>query len=182
MKAKIVDFLYIGPKRQRITVDLEGDFRKQYDKVKDGEVELTVRKWSPRRSNTANAYMWVLIDALATATGVDAKEVYFDHLRRVGGNLETYCTIPPAADRMCALWRAQGTTGWGWPYDRYESKIEGCENLRLYYGSSTFDRETMGRMIDHLVQDCRACGLETKPRAEIESLLEEYDGKRKADY
>lgn len=174
MRGRIADFLYIGPRRQRITVDLAGDFRKTYDRLKDEEIEITVRKYSPKRSNDANAYMWVLIDALSTATRIDAKDIYFDHLRRVGGNMQVYCAIPAAADRLCALWRAQGTTGWGWPYDRTESKLDGCENVRLYYGSSTFDRATMSRMIDHLVQDCQACGLETRPQEEITSLLEGY--------
>ncbi len=182
MRGRIADFLYINPRRQRITVDLDGDFRKTYDKLKDGDVEITVRKYNPKRGNTANAYMWVLIDLLAVATWQDKKEVYFDHLRRVGGNMETYCAIPEAADKMCELWQAQGTTGWGWPYDRVDSKIDGCVNLRLYYGSSTFDTATMARMIDHLIQDCEACGIETKPQEKIDSLLEEYDGKRENHY
>lgn len=175
MRGRIADYLYIGPARQRITVDVFGDFRKTYDKVKDGDVEVLIRKYNPRRGNTANAYMWVLIDELASVTGLDKKEIYFDHLRRVGGNMETYCAIPAAADRMCALWRKQGSTGWGWPYDRIDSKLDGCVNLRLYYGSSTFDSATMARMIDHLVQDCEACGIETRPQAEINSLLKEYE-------
>lgn len=182
MKGRIADFLFINPRRQRITVDLDGDFRRTYDKVKDGPVEITVKPYRDKRSLEANAYMWVLIDALSTATRIDKKEIYFDHLRRVGGNMETYCAIPAAADRMCELWREQGTTGWGWPYDRFESKLDGCVNLRLFYGSSTFDVPTMSRMIDHLVQDCHACGIETKPQEEIDSILEAYDnGKRKND-
>lgn len=183
MRGRIADFLYINPRRQRITVDLDADFRKTYDKVKDGDVEITVKPYRDKRSREANNYMWALLDMLAVATRIDKKEIYFDHLRRVGGNMETYCAIPAAADRMCALWREQGSTGWGWPYDRYDSKIDGCVNLRLYYGSSTFDTATMARMIDHLAQDCQACGLETKTQEEIDSIMEEYEhGKRKADY
>ena len=175
MRGRIADFLYISPRRQRITIDLDGDFRKTFDKVKDADIEITVRKYNPQRSNNANAYMWVLIDLLSEALRMDKKEIYFDHLRRVGGNMETYCAIPAAADRLCSFWRSQGHTGWGWPYDRVDSKLDGCVNLRLYYGSSTFDTATMARMIDHLCQDCEACGIETKPQEEIKSLLEEYE-------
>lgn len=173
MRGHIADFLYISPQRQRITVDLAGDFRKTYDKVKDGDVEITVKKYVEKRSLTANAYMWVLIHELAKVTRINVRDVYFDHLRRVGGNMETYCATPAAAARMTELWRSQGSTGWGWPYDELDSKLDGCVNLRLYYGSSTFDKETMARMIDHLVQDCQACGLETRPRDEINALLKE---------
>ena len=173
MRGRIADFLYINPRRQRITVDLDGDFRKTYDKVKGADVEITVKPYRNKRSNDANAFMWALLDMLAVKTGIDKQEIYFDHLRRVGGNVATYCAIPAAADRMCELWNKQGSTGWGWPYDRTESKLDGCVNLRLYYGSSTFDTATMSRMIDHLVQDCRACGIE--PDEDIESLLRSYD-------
>lgn len=33
----------------------------------------------------------------------------------------------------------------------------------------------MSRLIDNLVQDCKAVGIETKPQAEIDSLLRQWD-------
>jgi hypothetical protein len=35
----------------------------------------------------------------------------------------------------------------------------------------------MSRLIDNLVQDCKAIGIETKSPKEIESMLKEYDKK-----
>ena len=170
MRARIVDFLVVTPERQRITIDLLGDFRETYERVKDSDVDLKLSKIRGKRSLTANAYFWTLLDRLATETRIPAKDLYFDYLKSVGGNLEVYCGKPEAIDRLCSLWEQSGTTGWGWPYVRSPSKLPGCEVVRLYYGSSTFDRDTMARLIDHLVQDCKACGIETMSAEEIKSL------------
>lgn len=136
------------------------------------EVDFKLKKFHPKRSLDANAYMWVLIDHLAVATAVPCKDIYFDLLKNVGGNMQQYCSTPEAIEKMVELWKQQGSTGWGWPYEVYESKIPKCQNIKLWYGSSTFDTATMSRMIDHLVQDCKACGIETLPPDELKSLLE----------
>ena len=47
--------------------------------------------------------------------------------------------------------------------------------LHLYYGSSSFDKKQMSRLIDGVVQDCQAVGIETKTEAEIKSLLESWN-------
>lgn len=172
MKARIVDYLYITPARQRLTIDVFEDFRETYDKLKDEDINLAVKKLGKPKTLTANGYYWVLLDKLAAETGIPTKDLYFDGLRNVGGNMQVYCSTKRAIDEMCALWEQQGTTGWGWPYDRFESKLAGCENVKLYYGLSALDRESLSRLIDHLVQDCKACGVETLPQEELDSLLE----------
>lgn len=174
MKARIIDYLFITPQRQRLTVELLEDFRDAFDKVKDGDVDVTVKRFKAKRSLDANAYYWTLLDKLSTETGIPIKDLYFDSLKNCGGNMETYCSTPAAIDQMAALWERQGTTGWGWPYERFPSKIDGCENIKLWYGSSTMDRATFSRMIDHLVDDCKACGVETMSQEELNSLLEAW--------
>lgn len=171
MKARIVDFLVITPERQRLTIDVQGDFRDVYEKVKESDVDVQIKKFHGKRSLTANAYLWVLLDKLATATGIEVRNLYFDYLKNVGGNMEMYCGKPEAIDRLEALWKEQGNTGWGWPYVRFPSKLDGCENIRLYYGSSQMDSATFSRLVDHVVQDCQQVGIETMTEEELKSLL-----------
>ena len=175
MKARIVDFLVISPERQRLTIDVMGDFRDVIDKVGQEDVDVQVKKFHGKRSLTANAYMWVLLDKLAQATGITVKDLYFDALKNVGGNMEIYCSTPAAVDRMCELWQQQGT--FGWPCDRFPSKLDGCENVKLYYGSSTMDSATFSRLTDNIVQDCKSCGIETMPPDELAALIGEEYGK-----
>ena len=46
IKARIVDFSLSLDRKQRVTFELEGDFRGQYDKLKTEAVEISVRKWT----------------------------------------------------------------------------------------------------------------------------------------
>jgi hypothetical protein len=50
------------------------------------------------------------------------------------------------------------------------SKINGCTNVILYYGSSTYNTAQMSLLIDHLVQDAKALGIETMTPQELEAL------------
>ena len=169
MKGRIADYLFITPERQRLTLDIYDDMRGLYEKVKDSDVEIKITRRTQKRSLDANAYMWVLLDKLATVMRIPVKELYFDYLKNVGGNMEVFCGKPNAIDALCADWEARGT--FGWPYDRFPSKLDGCENVRLYFGSSTFDSATMARLIDMVVSDCQMVGIETIPEEELKSLI-----------
>ena len=54
------------------------------------------------------------------------------------------------------------------------SKIAGCVNVVLYYGSSTYDSAQMSRLIDLVVQECQAQGIETKTPEELALLKEDW--------
>lgn len=41
----------------------------------------------------------------------------------------------------------------------------------LYYGSSTYDRAEMARLLDDLIEDAEALGIETKSPEEVDRLL-----------
>ena len=46
-----------------------------------------------------------------------------------------------------------------------------------YKGSSSYSIEEMAVLLGQVVDDCVAQGIPVKRKEEIESLLEEYDGK-----
>jgi hypothetical protein len=54
------------------------------------------------------------------------------------------------------------------------SKIEGCTNVILYYGSSSYNVAQMSRLINIIVEDCRQVGIETKSEEEVASLLQQW--------
>ena len=63
-----------------------------------------------------------------------------------------------------------------WLTERFPSKIDGCVNVILYYGSSTYDTAQMSRLIELIIQDCKALDIETATPAELSLLLERWDG------
>ena len=134
----------------------------------DGIYTARLNRYRPRSLN-ANAYFWVLADRLAEKTKIPKEEIYKTMVREIGGNNETVCVQDKAVDRICEGWEHNGL---GWITDTLPSKIEGCTNVILYYGSSTYDSAQMSRLIDLIVQECRSQDIETMPPEELERLKE----------
>ena len=156
---------------QRLTIKLDGDFRQRYDDLKDADIDLTVVKHREKRSLDANAYAWVLIDLLAAKKQITKTEVYRQAIKEIGGVSDTVCVQNKAVERLKEQWSRKGL---GWQAETLESKIPGCTNVILYYGSSVYDTKQMSALIDSLVQDCHSIGIETRSPQEIETLLNEY--------
>lgn len=135
------------------------------------KVHTAVLKEYRPRSLDANAYFWVLCDKLAEKTKIRKEEIYRDLIKQIGGNSETVCVQNKAVDKLCEGWRHNGL---GWLTDTSESKIEGCTNVTLYYGSSSYDTAQMSRLIDLTVQECREQEIETMTPEELSRLKEEW--------
>lgn len=75
------------------------------------------------------------------------------------------------------MWTAQGIA---WFCEIADTTYIGDTEFKIinaYYGSSSFSSKQMARLIDGVVQDCKAYGIETKSQKEIDSLLESWDKK-----
>lgn len=155
-----------------MTIELDSDFRSEFDDLHDVEVDVKVTKHRVKRSLDANAYAWVLVDKIAQKRRMSKAEVYRNAIREIGGVSEIVCIQNRAVKTMKDVWTRNGI---GWQVEEMESKIEGCTNLILYKGSSVYDSRQMSALIDSLVQDARSIGIETRPQWEIDSLLKEYD-------
>lgn len=141
--------------------------------IEEGKVyELEIKKAKGRRrSLDSNAYCWVLMDKLAEHYSVPVTEVYRKQVREIGGNSEIICIKDNAVEAFCKGWERNGI---GWQTEVMPSKLEGCSNVKIYYGSSTYDTKQMSRLIDLVVQECKDAGIETMPPDELARLLEEW--------
>lgn len=141
--------------------------------MQDGKTYIvTVKEQRKGRSLDANAYCWVLLDKLAEKLSIPKTEIYRRYIREIGGNSETVCVLEKAADKLCEGWEHNGI---GWQAERIPSKIEGCVNVVLYYGSSTYDTKQMSRLIDMVVQDCKSFGIETLTPQELDRMKDRWD-------
>ena len=138
------------------------------------EGDYSLSKAKKRRSLDANAYCWVLIGKLAEAMHLGREEIYRNAIRDIGGNSETVCIQAKGLDTLVRCWEANGL---GWQAEEFPSKVKGCVNVTLYYGSSVYDTRQMSLLIDRLVQDCKALGIETLPPEKLESMMEAWDGR-----
>ena len=135
--------------------------------------DLEIKEHREKRSLDANAYAWVLIGKMADAMRITPLEVYRQAIQNIGGNYEVIPIREDAADHFQKVWEAKGL---GWPcVDMGSSKIPGYRNLRAYYGSSTYDTRQMSQLIDNLVQDCKAMGIETLSPEKLSLLMEGWN-------
>lgn len=143
------------------------DFSKEFDDLKDCAVDISIKKAAKRRSKDANALAWVLIDKIAEKTRIPKKEIYRNAIREIGGVSEVVCVQDRAVERLRSGWEKNGI---GWQSETAPSKLPGCTNVILYYGSSTYDTAQMSRLLDLIIQECEQQGIPTL-RDEADALL-----------
>ena len=119
------------------------------------------------RSLDANAYAWVLLDKLSAHYNIPKESVYREEIKTIGGVSDVVCVVQKAADEFCRRWQSKGT---GWMAEQSPSKIDGCVNVTVWYGSSTYDTEQMSRLIDQIVTDCREANIEVLTPQELAAL------------
>lgn len=168
MRAKIASFLPINPRRGVLTLDLEGDFRTLYDKLKDCDVEVKIEKYSPPKSREAGAYAWVLIHKIAEKTRREPMVVYREFIRNFSCKTVVTCVQAEFAEGEIKDFVKDH---YGRMVDIGESKIPGCVVLHKKYGMSSFTREQMSALIDIICDTCRELEIETKSEEEINSLV-----------
>lgn len=154
--------------KTQIIISTDKDICPYAEELKDCELNCRLKKYRKKRSLDANAYCWVLLDKLAHTLNVPKEELYRDYIKNIGGNSITGCYKECDADKMCSGWESKGL---GWQTERFESKIDGCVNIIFYEGSSQYDSEQMSSLINLIVQDCDALGIETKTPNEILKML-----------
>ena len=147
------------------------DISKAFDDLKDHPVEISIKKAAKRRSRDANALAWVLIDKIAEKTRIPKKEIYRNAIREIGGVSEVVCVQDRAVERLRSGWEKNGI---GWQSETAPSKIPGCTNVILYYGSSTYNTAQMSRLLDLIIQEAEQQGIPTL-RDEAAELLGKWD-------
>ena len=139
----------------------------------EGKLNIDLKKYRKKRSNDANAYAWVLLGELQNALSIPKEEIYRDLIRNIG----SYEIVPVKNEAVERFRQAWSKNGLGWITETMKSKLEGFTNVVAYYGSSTYNTKEMSRLIELLIEECKQFGIETKPQAEIDSLLKEWDKK-----
>lgn len=130
-----------------------------------GEYEIVKAK--KKRSKDANAYAWVLIGKIADVLNLDKYEIYREAIRKCN-QYEPLVMSRERAKNFERLWAKNGT---GWQTEIVSAVNDEYVQINAYYGSSVYDTKAMSVLIDNLVQDCKALGIETMPPDELEALL-----------
>ncbi len=171
MTGRLLDLALGLNRKQRLTLELEEDFRDRFDRLRGKELEIALQPRRQRRSLDANAYFWVLAGKLSAALGISPEAVYRHYIPEIGGNCETVSVAAEGAEKLREIWSSHGK---GWLTEQMPGVSPGYTTLLLYYGSSTYDTAQMARLIDLIVTDCKAQGIETLTPDKLESMKERW--------
>lgn len=168
MTGKLKDLTINRDGTQNITITVQADFRDMFDELSDKEIDIEIKKHSKRRSMDSNNLAWALIDKLAEKLNKKKSEIYREAIKDIGGVSDIVCVRDFAVDKLISGWTHKGL---GWQAECEPSKLPGCTNVTLYYGSSVFSTKQMSALIDSLVQDCNQQGIPTMTQSEIDKSL-----------
>ena len=134
------------------------------------EYDVEIKRHRERRSLDSNSYLWILLDRLSEKLNIPKEELYREQIHNVGGVSETVCVQNSALKTLVQGWEHNGL---GWFAETFPSKIDGCTNVTLYYGSSAYDTAQMSRLLDLVIQECKDQGIETLTPEELARLEEQ---------
>ena len=137
---------------------------------KEEKYTAVLKEQKAKRSLDQNGYFWVLCNKLSEVLKTPPKDIYRKYIKDVGGNYEVTPIKAEAVKRWIEIWESKGD---GFvAVDMGESKINGYHNIRNYYGSSTYDKAQMSRLLDLIIADCDENGIVTLTPEEIAKLDE----------
>lgn len=158
--------------KARLTIETDSNIFKSAEELFDKDLSCHLVRYRKKRSLDANAYCWVLIDKLAQKLNLPKTDIYRSYIKNIGGNNTTVCVPDKAVETLIKGWEHNGI---GWQTDTITSKLDGCTNVILYYGSSTYDTEQMSRLLDLIIQDCEALGISTLTPRELAALKQGWN-------
>lgn len=169
-----IDYISNKPK---ITLLLnERDCLNSIENLKDDKLTIDIKKWRKKRSLDANNYFWELLQKVCNYKDINTIEDYKRRVKELG-IFKQFKIMAQDVKTFEKIWTDRGTA---WFCEIVDTDYIGNIEFRIinaYYGSSSYNSKQMSRLIDNLVQDCKAVGIETKPQAEINSLLESWNKK-----
>ena len=147
-----------------------------FDELK-GKDKLTFKigRFTESRTNDANRYFWALCEKLAEKLNSTKIDIYLNSIREVGVFYDDEIE-PEKVQRRRKAWEMIGT---GWLTERVDFSADNTkEVIRFYYGSSSYNKKQMSRLIDNVVQDCQSLGIETRTPEQIANLISLWEASK----
>lgn len=143
------------------------------DGLQGVDLDMTLGKHYAKRSLTANSYYHVMCQHIADATGASMTEICNEMIASYG-QMDEHATAVTLREDID--WRKID-----YLHLKPTSKTLVNSNGILYRwyilmrGSHTYDTAEMSALINGVVSECQQLGLPTRPRAEIDRLIQLWD-------
>lgn len=130
---------------------------------KGKELVCEIKQYRKRRSLDSNAYMWLLLNEMATILKTNKDELYLEVLDRYG--VFTHVIVKPEiVNRVIEQWRTARELG--------EVTINGKTGIQIqcYFGSSTYTNLEMNKLLEGVVSEAKELGINTVTPKEMELM------------
>lgn len=170
----------VNDDKYTFTIETDRAGIEEAEKHKDTECDITIEKHRDKRSLTANGYLWELCGKIADKLSDDGgaiftkEDVYRNAVREVGAYNDIYINIG-AVDAFRKVWQKRGIA---WFCETVDGAGADMVQLRCYEGSSSYNSKQMSRIIDYIVQDCDALGIDHRTPNEINNLISLMEGEK----
>lgn len=179
MKGRLIDLSLGLNRKQRITVEVEGDFRGKFDSLKECDVSVEINKYRELRSKTANAYFHLLRSKIAEVQCLGEDEVKirlvceYGALAKGADGATVGLMLPDTVDVSTV-----------YPYTKcFDTRVEGGVTFNCYLAykrTRLMNTKEMYRLIDGTRFEAQGLGIEVETPeelAKLKSLWEKNDKK-----
>lgn len=154
MKTKVkLNSIFRSNDRQVLV--LENQYYNDLELQQDKEYEIEIKEWKSSRTKRQNAYIWALIHELSKYWNEDDIDIYCKALQDVGAKYEDLVGTEEIEKSLRKSFRAVKIIR---PFIQNGKKFY---VYRCYLGSSKFNREEMGLLIDKIIEWASECGINT---------------------
>lgn len=177
MKGRITNLVRGLDGKQQLTVTLDGDARKVYDDLHDYDVDVTVKRWRPKRSLNANAYFHVLVNQIAAKLNMSDTEckrglvLEYGTVDRDEDGKVVGAKLPASVDATKYI-----------EYPKfYATQYEGDREYSCYLfykPTHLLTSAEMARLIDGTVQEAKQLDIETLPPKELTAMMAAWEEKQ----
>lgn len=135
------------------------DFKDLVDEYNTREkLSIEIKPYREKRSLDANAYCWVLITEIANRLRANKDDIYLDMLKKYGQQF--VCKIKnkdrERFERSQKYW------------ELHEALTEeNAQYYRVFVGSSDYDSQEMSILIDGIIDEAKAMGIQTETPNQI---------------
>ena len=160
MKGKLRDLTFGPHGEQHITVTVSRDFRADFDRLKDFDISVEIKKYREPRSKDANAYFHLLVNKIADVSKQSDDEakrdlvLQYETIARDENGDKLGCMLPAGTDPTVY-----------YKYSKWYKSMEinGKEYDCYLFYKQTHDMDTkeMSRLIDGTIFEAQKLGIDT---------------------
>lgn len=138
----------------------------------DKPLSLSITVEKKKRSLSANAYMWVLLDKIARLVGggITKDELYLKYIREAGVFDASIWLMPERFEAFKKDWERRGEGN----ICEVLRKKNGMVNIICYFGSHYYSTEEMSFLLEKIIADAEEMGIRTITPKEYAKMMRNH--------